>query len=213
MSIRTSTAALAALATVALAGSATAGLTTATYAGANGLENMGAFTASVTYDYTSGTTASLTITLTNTTSQSYGGYITALALSSQAGSVVTSMVSSSSNSFKALVGPVSTSPFGDFEAGAATGGSWNGGGTPQNGIGIGQSATFTFIMSGSVVDLTMLSASDVLRTQVGLGSGLAVRFRGMDNGGSDKVLGFFIPGPGGLVAVAMGMGVARRRRR
>lgn len=213
MALQTSTVALTALATVALAGSASAGLTTAAYMGENGVERMGAFTASVTFDYSGGSSAYLSITLTNTTSSSYGGYITAFALSTPTGCVVSTMLSSSSEAFKSLEGPVNTAPFGTFEAGAAIGNTWNGGGTPQNGLGIGQSATFMFLVSGSPIDLTMLSAGDVLRTEFGLGSGLAVRFRGMDGGGSDKVLGFFIPGPGGLVALAMGAACTRRRRR
>ncbi|MBL9140779.1 MAG: hypothetical protein JNK53_02830 [Phycisphaerae bacterium] len=211
MSFRTIPALCIAASFVAVAGTASAGFSTAQYAGSNGLENMGAFTASVTYDYTSGPVAALSVTLTNTTSLSFGGYITALALQGANGSTVSAMTSSSSAAFNALSGPVSVSPFGDFQAGASTSGSWTGGGAPQSGLGIGASATFTFNVTGSAGVLSSMTAATALSPSNG--AGLAVRFRGMDNGGSDKVLAYFVPGPSALAGLALVAAGGRRRRR
>lgn len=58
--------AAAAACTLAITGAATANLTTATYVGDNGIEGMGTFVASVTYDYSGGPSASLTIAIDHT---------------------------------------------------------------------------------------------------------------------------------------------------
>lgn len=203
--------AAAAACTLAITGAATANLTTATYVGDNGIEGMGTFVASVTYDYSGGPSASLTIAISNTTSASYGGYITAIALSGAGGSVVSSMTSASAAAFNALSGPIAANPFGSFEAGASTGDSWNGGGSPLGGIEVGSAGIFTFTVTGSAIDLGALTAATVLSPENGYG--MAVRFRGMTNGGSDKVIGYFIPGPGALALLgAAGLCGTRRRR-
>lgn len=202
--------AVASLATLAFAGAAQASQTQATYYSAAGLEGLGAFTASVTYDYSGGTTASLTIAITNTSGADNGGYITAIALCSPSGATISSLLSTDQASFDGLNGPVSANPFGTFDAGASTSSSWLGGGNPSAGLGVGQTGTFVFAVLGTGDLLSSLDAGSILCS--GDDSGMAVRFRGFENGGSDKVQGF-IPAPGAfaLLGIAGVLGARRRR--
>lgn len=203
---------VAAIASLGIAAAASASVTNAAYAGANGLEGLGSFSAQITYSYTSGSTAGITIVLTNTTGAATGGYITAMALNCASGVDSLSFASSSSGAFGGLAGPVSTSPFGNFDVGASTSSSWLGGGSPNSGIAVGQSVTFGFTATGSASSLAAQNASSIFVLPDGLG--MAVRFRGMANGGSDKVLGEVVaPGPGALASMALlCTGRSRRRR-
>ena len=175
-------------------------------------ENLGSYTG--TLDYTSGgaNSATIVLTLTNTTAVATGGFITAVALmhgDNYAGATIT-LTGSTDADFGNLTPPVSGSPFGDFRGGASTSSSWLGGGAPSAGIGVGQSITLTFSLTGTGMGL--LSAADL----VGLHSGhydMAVRFRGMTNGGSDKVPGQLIPTPAAASLLGMGGLMAARRRR
>jgi uncharacterized protein (TIGR03382 family) len=171
---------------------------------------MGAFTASVTYDYVSGTTASLTIAITNTTSASYGGYITALAFNWGASGITSHLVSSSHAAFGDLSAPVSAEPYGTFQSGISTSDSWLGGGNPNSGIAVGSTGTFVFTLTGGAGALGSLTAANVMMPVSEYG--MVVRYRGMTNGGSDKVIGQIIPGPGALAALALAAGLRRRRR-
>ena len=90
-------------------------------------------------------------------------------------------------------------PFGSFEAGAALGGKFLGGGSPSNGIAVGDEATFVFNVTGA--DAADLTVEDFLgQTSAGNQDNSAsflVRFRGINFGaGSDKV-------PGTTVAVPL----------
>lgn len=172
--------------------------------------SLGHFTGTLNYLPSGANAATVIITITNTTPVANGGYITALALwsTSNAGGGSMSFVSSSDGAFGGLSGPVNGPPFGDYATGASTGGGWTGGGSPSQGLAIGESATFTFSVTGTGVGL--FSASHF----AGLNSGewdLVVRFRGFANGGSDKVPANPTPGAAGLLA--MGALAASRRRR
>jgi len=202
--------AAAAFAAIMVAGAAEASQTQATYYSATGLEGLGAFTASVTYDYSGGTTASLTIVLTNTSAVDNGGYITAIALCNPGGATIASLLSTDQASFDGLDGPIDANPLGVYQSGASTSNSWTGGGSPAAGIGVGQAGTFVFSVVGTADILGGLDATSVLCS--GDDSGMAVRFRGFENGGSDKVQGF-IPAPGAFALLGLaGMLGARRRR-
>ncbi|MFO0963865.1 MAG: hypothetical protein U0625_13310 [Phycisphaerales bacterium] len=196
-----------------LAASASASISNANYVSQPGLEGLGTFSAYVTYSYTSGTTASLSILLTNTSALANGGYITAIAVN-PVGANSASFVSCTDANFDGLGSGVSASPFGTFKTGASTSSSWLGGGAPQSGLAVGESATFTFLLTGSAGDLAAQSAATVLTRNDG--KGMAIRFRGFENGGSDKVLGgggSNIPGPAALAGLAMlGLVPSRRRR-
>jgi len=80
---------------------------------------------------------------------------------------------------------LSGEPFGNpFDAGAALGGSFLGGGSPNAGIGVGQTGTFSFLISA--LDAGGLNASDFLNGGP-FDFNFVIRFRGFEDGGSDKV--------------------------
>ena len=192
------------------AGPASAGFSTATYVPCCSTEDIGSFSAELTYSYTSGTSATISITLTNTVDPSLGGYITAIALSPNGAASGLSFVSSSSAAFRNISSPVSAPPFGMFAAGAGLNGSFLGGGNPSSGIGVGMSETFTFSMTGTASALAALDAEIALNQA---GYGMVVRFRGGEGGWSDKVIGCALPTPGALALLgAVGMLPTRRRR-
>lgn len=197
-------------AALTLAAAATASSTTATYLGTNGVESLGSFSAQVTYDYSGGSSAILTVFVTNTTSASTGGYITAVALTA-AGASGISFSSSTSAAFNGLSGPVAANPYGDFASGASTSSSWLGGGSPTSGISVGNSATFIFNLTGLASNLASVTADNVL--QATGNNGLVVRFRGMANGGSDKVIAYVVPAPAGLAVLGLLAAPRARRRR
>lgn len=170
------------------------------------LEGLGGFTGSLDYQVDQSGTATLSLSITNTSDPSNGGYITALALYDEGLSV--QGFSSSSSNFALMSGGVQVSPFPDADFGAsATGGQWLGGGKPSGGIAVGETVTFTWTLSGAGAgSLSASSFGDIL-----------VRFRGFENGGSDKVVGKPcqpVPEPAsiGLAALAAGAVLARRRR-
>lgn len=171
------------------------------------LESTGSsFSGSIEYLYNGGNSGSLTISLTNTTSPSIGGYLTGFVfnINSADAGLISSLVSASNASFLDT-GIENAAPFGMFDSGAALGANWTGGGSPSLGLGTGASGMFTFSISAS--DASSLHASSFL----GTGNEFAVRFRGLNDGGSDKLL---VPAPSGASLVAMmmlGMGARRRR--
>jgi hypothetical protein len=187
-----------------------AGISTANYTPCGSTEGLGSFAGLVTYSHSGGTSASVSILLANTTPASLGGFITGIAVNGGAGVTGVSFVSCGMATFAGIAGPVSAPPFGSFMAGASTGNGWLGGGNPAKGIGDGGSALFVFAVSGSVADLSALTAADVF----GAGQQMAVRFRGGSaDGWSDKVLGCATPAPGAIALLgAMGLLAPARRR-
>jgi len=144
----------------------------------DGLEGLGSFSGSLKYD----SAASLfSVTLTNTSAPAGGGYITGFAFNI-AGSSTANLTSG--GSFTGISN-VSASPFGTFEDGAALGGNWAGGGSPNNGICVGQTATFVFQILG--LDPSLTTDSFLSATAQSDDYSFAVRFRGFGNGGSDKI--------------------------
>jgi hypothetical protein len=198
------------------AGSAFAGTsTTANYVpcgSSEGSNSKGIFTSLVTYTYSgSGTSASVSVLLTNTTLLANGGFITGLAVNPDPGATGLVFNSCTNAAFIDCGSPVTASPFGNFVAGAALGGNWLGGGSPNAGIAVGASATFTFTISGSAALLGAMTAEDVFNEEDD--RALVVRFRGGEGGWSDKVLGCAAPAPGAVALLGVvGMFGARRRR-
>ena len=95
----------------------------------------------------------------------------------------------------------------------AIGGSFLGGGNPNPGIGVGQTGMFTFNITAS--DAGVLTALDFL-TGGSFDFNFLVRFRGFQDGGSDKVGGIVVPLPPALTLGLLGlacMGAARRLQR
>lgn len=172
-------------------------------------DGLGSFSGSLTYQPLTASTGKITISLTNTTSASLGGYITGVVFNLPSGGSAPLFSTTNANFFD--TGSESASPFGTFDAGAALGANWSGGGSPSGGIAVGQSATFVFNLSaagaGSLSALSFIGQGDSIE--------MVVRFRGFANGASDKVPTVLIPAP--ATAALAGAGVlalaARRRRR
>jgi uncharacterized protein (TIGR03382 family) len=167
-----------------------------------------AFEGGIDYVFDGGTSGTLTVSLTNMTSNSIGGYLTGFVfnINSTDGSASASLTSTTDSDFLDT-GSENAAPFGMFDAGAAIGANWSGGGNPSNGIAIGVTETFVFSVSAS--DAGTLDAMSF----VGLaGDDFAVRFRGLNNGGSDK-LTTTVPAPGTGALALLGLGLASRRRR
>jgi len=198
------------IAVTAACGAAEASTSVEVYTPCESTEGIGSFAATVTYSYTSGTSASLTILMENDTALALGGYITAFALKVSPSLTGFSFVSSTNPNFSALVGPVSAPPFGTFEAGVSTGGDWTGGGSPLGGIAAGQSALFSFGVTGSAALLAGLDARSIFG--VDDDPLMAVRFRGgAVNDWSDKVTAC-LPAPGAVALLGIA-GAFRSRRR
>ena len=167
-----------------------------------GIEGLGSFSGSIGY-----ASNVLTITLTNDLASAAGGKITGLVFNID-GNATASLASTTYASFADLGTSPSASPFGTFEAGAAMGGSWTGGGSPNAGIARGATGIFTFNVTGAGAG--SLTASSFITG--GNGVNFAVRFRGFDNGGSDKTAGNLVPAPASLAVLGLAAVGIRRRR-
>jgi MYXO-CTERM domain-containing protein len=178
-------------------------------------EGLGAFIGSLNYTFLGGTTGTLDVTLTNTTDASIGGYITAFMFRPppELGAFSSSLTSSSFAAMTDIPAGSSGSPFtGSWIGGAGTGGSWLAGGAPGGGIGIGQTGMFSFTITGA--NASMLSSDAfVSGSLVSDPYAFIVRFRGLENGGSDKVPANELPAPGAIALLSLaGLGSGRRRR-
>ncbi len=133
--------------------------------------------------------ALLAVELTNTSPLSNGGYITGLAFNNPG--YASTAVAFSDSAFELLGAPnfsngINASPLGYFDIGTALGGSWQGGGDPHPGIGVGESRTFLFSLTGD--DLCDLNVMRFINEHGQSGDDFfAVRFRGFEDGNSDKV--------------------------
>lgn len=174
-------------------------------------EGLGAFTGSMRYTPTGETTGTLSISLTNT-SEHAGGRITGFLLRIPDPAAMAALSGPSQTHPLFLdTGAADAPPFGSFDAGAALGGDWLGGGSPAGGISIGETGVFEFTVTGP--DAGSRSTSGFITE--GEPFSLVVRFRGFDNGGSDKVpaVAMIVPGPGAAALLGLAAAVATRRRR
>lgn len=190
-------AALAALAFFVMAsGPAQAGSITEDYCE----EELGAFTGLIAYVPTNSTSGVLTISLTNTSPAANGGYITAFVFNNP-GDVITAVtLDSSPTGFSTLLGAsnptaelVSASPWSNFDLGVSVGGNdltgFQAGGSPNDGIGVGETGTFVFSLTGTGMDaLSQASFEQALSGGPGdkPDAFMIVRFRGFEDDGSDK---------------------------
>ena len=156
----------------------------------NGAGPWGSFTGSLTYTYHQATgDATLEITLTNTSSAINGGYLTGFVYNNVRGSITS--VRFADPHFELLGAPlfdnnVNGMPLGYFDIGACLGGSWQDGGDPSQGIAVGATKRFVFELSGKNLD-TLNERAFLNELSEGGGYFFAARFRGFENGESDKV--------------------------
>ena len=146
-----------------------------------GESNLGDCTKSASFDTD---TNILTIILTNTSAAANGGFLTADAFDLYANGVsgtvivVTAFSSTNSNFQLFQNGPFATPPPGGDDRTTMIGidGTWLGG-NPANGLGVGQSATFTLTLATALTQATLDAAF----------FSEDIRFAGFVDGGSDKV--------------------------
>src|SRR5262245_14354110 len=166
--------------------------------GTQGLNLLGDFSGTVTYSPLNDTSGLLEFQLTNTSPAAHGGYLTGFVFNNPGDQVTTFALTSSPAHFELLGGPtfnnsIGAGPFGHFDSGAALGANFEGGGNPHNGLGVGESGTFLFTLTGQGLD--KLTVDDFLATSSappsdGQGNpSFVARFRGFSdcNPDSDKV--------------------------
>lgn len=137
-----------------------------------------------TLDYTPGDgVGTLAVTLENISPAANGGFITGFLFNIASADVnVSAVLQSATHPFQPASG--NGAPFGgDYMSGAALGGSFLGGGNPNSGIAHGTSGTFTFLVTAE--DADQLTAASFMEGPYEYD--FIVRFRGFQNGGSDKV--------------------------
>src|SRR5262249_36986379 len=166
--------------------------------GTSGLNLLGDFSGTVTYSPLTDTSALLEFQLTNTSPAAHGGYLTGFAFNNPGAKVTTFALTSSPAHFELIGAPsfnnsIGAGPFGHFDAGAALRANFEGGGNPHHGLGVGQSGTFLFTLTGQSLD--KLTVDDFLATSSAPPSNgkgnppFVARFRGFSdcNPDSDKV--------------------------
>lgn len=189
---------------LALALASTAGVRADFISGSTGLNGLGQFQGEINYTPVSATEGNLILSLTNTSAGGNGGYLTAFAFNNP-GDLITGISLTPSDPDFGLVGSgansVGAGPHGQFDFGVSTGSNYEGGGAPSKGIAVGDTATFTFQLTGTGLDaLTTSSFFTALSVPPGAGEGVqwfVARFRGFNPEGSDKVPAGN-PGGGGL---------------
>lgn len=178
----------------------------------NSENQLGAFTGSLDWNYTGGNAGVLTVSLTHTST--FGGFLTSFLFNIDSidfGAAATLAVTSDPDFSNITGGALNGAPYGTFDAGAGLSGGFQGGGTPSDGIAFGQTGTFQFNVVAS--DASSLSASSFINGPNAFD--FVVRFRGFENGGSDKVPAYVVvPGPGALALLGLAglVGGGRRRR-
>lgn len=159
--------------------------------------SLGDFTGDLSYN-----AGTLTVSLTNTSPAANEGFITAFVFNNPGGiSGFSSTTMPAGFNFLFTNDGVNGQPFGAFDFAFSLGSNPNSnfadGGNPNGGIGVGETGVFSVTFTGSNLNLlTAQSFLDALSSG-GQSQSFVSRFRGFEDGGSDKVVGSpGDPGPG-----------------
>ena len=151
----------------------------------NSTGGLGEFEGSITYNPIVGMAnmGQLLISLTNTSDDDNGGFITAFVFNTgDADDPDVEFISGPAN-FQGIFG-VNAQPFGmDFDAGASISNQFEGGGNPAQGLEVDETGSFEFKITAD--NAAALTAEDFLSGPFDFN--FIVRFRGFEDGGSDKV--------------------------
>ncbi|MGH7131452.1 MAG: hypothetical protein ACREJO_05855 [Phycisphaerales bacterium] len=199
---------------LAAAGAAQADIVSFTSNNAASTSNLASFTGTVATNVIDSLHSQVTVTVTNTSALAGGGYLTGIVLANenQFGSLIINLISCTDGDFSDT-SVESASPFGSFKGGAALGANWSGGGNPTVGTAPGSTVSFTFAVNGNGAGF--IPAASYISAVNG-DQQMVFRFRGFNNGGSDKVPTMtttLVPTPGAAaMALVGGLMFARRRR-
>ena len=175
---------------------------------------LGDFAGYFTYSSVSATEATIEIELTNTSPLSNGGYITAFAFNIPSGYVSDIFLSCTDSDFGLIGDPnfsddVRGMPYGYFDIGVSVTDQFLGGGKPSPGIPVSATETFTFSLFGNNLDtLDLDSFLHEMSACASPGKGsqfFLARFRGFDDGGSNKTPGRVVPVPGAAWLLLSGL--------
>jgi hypothetical protein len=195
-----------------------------TISGSHG--TLGQYSGSMTFSHAGGTSATLSVTLKNLETTAAGGKITGFVFGAPSISGLTfALVSvpsipNANRTWQIATGRnAAANPFGMYALGAAIGGNFLRGGSPNTGLAVGETGTWVFSVTGSESSLASIVAADFWSANE---FGFVARFRGFADGGSDKTPGVIIPleslvvvpvpAPVLLAGAGLLIGVAARRR-
>ncbi len=157
---------------------------------------LATYTGELIYTDLTATTATLEVDLNwQDINPATGGFLTAIALNNPNNDISNVTKNSFPANFQVIPvgGPfnnkgINVQPYGQADFGASVTDQWEGGGSPNGGVPAGTAADFIFNLIGT--NLNTLNANsfvDALTTGGGGGQQFFLaRFRGFDNGGSDK---------------------------
>ncbi len=168
----------------------------------------GDFTGSLTYNANSTTSARLSVALMNTSPIANGGFLTGFVFNNPANLITGITGTSFTNTKFQLLGlsdnGISASPYGGFDMGAALGGNFLGGGNPNFGISVNDTAEFIFYLAGNSLN-TLNESSFINELSDGSNEFFLARFRGFNNGQSNKTPTDVVPEPATMSLLGMGL--------